>query len=200
MKKLWLVSALSLGLILLAWCTTNKPVTIKNSDDMLAFYNNNKEMTCTMNIVDEEEWEAELYMYFKDWMLSQTSKITTLDWEVYNDFAVAKNWTTYWWWDSYGENWLSYDEDIVVEDIIWDFWDIEEWTTVTCVKWVKDNSVFDVPSDKEFISANDLFSWTLDDYYYDEYVEDWDEYVEDGAIVEENNEWVIEETIEEVTE
>lgn len=199
MKKLWLVSALSLGLVLLAGCTTNKPVTISNGDEMLEFYNNTKEMTCTLNVVDEEEWEALLYMYFKDWMLSQTSKITTLDGEVYNDYAIARDGVTYWWGDQYGENWISYEEDIDVADIIWDFGEVEEWTTVTCVKWVKDDSVFNVPSDVEFISANDLFGGSLDGYYYDE-LEGWDEYYEENMEVEENNEEVAEGNVEEVTE
>lgn len=194
MKKLWLISVLSLGLVMLAGCSTNKPVTITNSDDMFAIYNESKAMTCTLTTSDEEQWDAVFVIYFKDGALSQSSKITTLDWEVYNDYAVAKDGVTYWWGDSYGENGFSLTEDVSVDDMIREFWDVEDWSTVTCVKWIKDNSVFDIPSNVEFISADDLF-WDID--YYDDvdYLDD--EYDEYYNIEEETNEEVEEEVNEE---
>ena len=198
MKKLWLVSALSLGLVLLAGCTTSKPVTITSSEDMMAIYNVSKAMTCTLDATSEEQ-TATSTMYFKDWMISQISKIVS-EWVEYNDHALARDGKMYGWWDSYGDGWMYMDYDIDVEEEIWEFGEQEDWTVLKCSNWVKDNSVFNVPSDIEFTSLNDLF-WG--DEYYEEYSDEYnEEYTEEnvGEVVEENVEEVVEENVEEVVE
>lgn len=201
MKKLWLVSALSLGAVLLAGCvTTSKPVTITSSDDMINLYNESKAMTCTLEAT--AEWESAVStMYFKDWMISQTSKVVS-EWEEYNDHALARDGMMYGWGDSYGDAGMYMEYEINVEEELGWFGELEEWTTLTCVKWVSDNSVFDLPSDIEFTSLNDLF-WG-DEYYDEEYSEEYnEENLEENIeeeVVEENVEEEVVEEVEEVVE
>lgn len=201
MKKLWLISALSLGLVLLAWCTTSKPVKITSSEDMISLYNESKAMTCTLEA--SAEWEtATSTMYFKDWMISQVSKVIS-EWIEYNDHALARDGKMYGWWDSYGDAWMYMEYDINIEDELEGFGELEEWTSLTCVKWVANNSVFDIPSDVEFTSLNDLFG-NVDDYdveYDEEYNEEINEENVEEENVEENNvEEVVEEQPEETVE
>ena len=199
MKKLWLISALSLGLVVLAWCTTSKPVTITSSDDMANLYNESKEMTCTLSFADEE-WSATYTMYFKDWMISQLSKEVTADWEEYNDYALARDGMMYGWWDSYWDGWMYLEYEMDIADEFWELYDsLGDTETLTCVKWVKDESVFEKPANIEFSSLNDLF-WGIEEEYYDEedngeYVEENSEVEMDNEVAEENNE-VVDEVIE----
>ena len=196
MKKLWLVSALSLGAVLLAGCVnTSKPVTITSSEDMINLYNESKAMTCTLEAT--AEWEsATSTMYFKDWMISQTSKVVS-EWIEYNDHALARDGMMYGWWDSYGDAGMYMEYEINVEEELGWFGELEDWTTLTCVKWVKDNSVFDLPSNIEFTSLNDLF-WSEESYedYGDEYNDEYAEEYNEENIEENNEELVVEDNWE----
>ena len=184
MKKLWLVSALSLGALLLAGCvTTSKPVSITSSEDMINLYNESKAMTCTLEAT--EDWEtATSTMYFKDWMISQTSKVVA-DWVEYNDHALARDGMMYGWGDSYGDAGMYLEYDMNVEEELGEFGELDDGTTLTCVKWVKDTSVFDVPTNVEFNSINDLFGI---DETYDELAEEYNEADENNEVVVETNE------------
>jgi len=195
MKKLWLISVLSLGLVVFAWCTTNKPVTITSGEDMVNLYNGSKAMTCTLNFSDED-WDANYSMYFKDWMISQVSKRVNSDGEEFVDYALARDGMMYGWWDSYGDAWMYLEYEMDIESELWDLYDsLEGEDKLTCVKWVKDNSVFNKPANIEFASLNDLF-WGIE--YDEEYGEEYGELEEDNEVVEENVE--VEAEAEEVTE
>lgn len=193
MKKLWLVSALSLGLVLLAGCNTpSNQVTINSSNDMISMYEDTHAITCNLAYSDwVEEWTS--VMYIKDGMISQETKSTS-DWEEVTMYTVAKDGKMYVWGNVYGEwVWMSvtYDMDIN-EELQW-FDDVDENTTVKCSKGVKSDSVFDLPNDIEFTSMDDLLNYGDDTYYEDEVNE-----VE--GEVEENAEDVVEEVVEEVVE
>ena len=192
MKKLWLVSALSLGLVLLAGCNTpTSQVTINSSDDMISMYEDAYAITCNLAYSDwVEEWTS--VMYIKDGMISQETKSTS-DWEEVTMYTVAKDGKMYVWGNVYGEwVWMSvtYDMDIN-EELQW-FDDVDENTTVKCSKGVKSDSVFELPTNIEFTSMDDLLNYWDDTYYEVE------ENVED--IAEEINEVVTEEVAEEVAE
>jgi hypothetical protein len=192
MKKLWLVSALSLGLVLLAGCNTpTSQVTINSSDDMISMYEDAHAITCNLAYSDwVEEWTS--VMYIKDGMISQETKSTS-DWEEVTMYTVAKDGKMYVWGNVYGEwGWMSvtYDMDIN-EELQW-FDDVDENTTVKCSKGVKSDSVFELPTNIEFTSMDDLLNYWDDTYYEVE------ENVED--IAEEINEEVTEEVTEEVAE
>ena len=192
MKKLSLISALSLGLVVLAWCTTSKPVAITSSDDRVNLYNESKAMTCTMKTVTDGN-TIESTIYFKDWMIEESSVTTTSDWEISKDYALARDGMMYGWWDSYWDGWVFLEYDMDIEEELWDFVGVEEGETLTCTKWVKDASIFDKPADIEFVSINDLF-WNIDydeEYYGDEYSEEPFEENSEENVVEENNEEVV---------
>ena len=196
MRKLWLVSALSLGLVLVAGCTTAKPVTITSSDDMIAIYNKWKAMTCTLTSTTDE-WTATSTMYFKDWMISQVSSVTT-DWETYNDYALARDGIMYGWWDSYGDGGMYLEYEMNIEDELGEFNELDDWSSLTCVNWVKDSSVFNKPADIEFTSLNDLF-WGMEEYY-EEYGDEYSEEENGEVVFEENSEENIEENVEAAVE
>ena len=195
MKKLWLVSALSLGLLLLAGCNTvttqGGGVSIDSSDDMISMYNASKAITCNLSYDSEEEqWTS--VMYIKDWMISQVTN-STMDWEDVTLYTLARDGKMYVWGNVYGEGvWMSASYEM----------DIEEDTKVSCAKWVKDDSVFNLPTDVDFTSMDEWLSYDVDeDYSMPQQVEEGDEVVAEG--VEENNEVVaeaVEEVVEEVTE
>lgn len=193
MKKLSLISALSLGLVVLAWCTTSKPVAITSSDDMVNLYNESKAMTCTMEFADEE-WSAVYTMYFKNWMIYQLSKEKTADWEEYTDSALARDGMMYGWWDSYWDAWMYLEYEMDIEEELSELYNsLEDSGSLSCVKWVKDDSVFDKPSNVEFTSLSDIF-WSIDydeEYYGDEYSEEPFEENSEENVVEENNEEVV---------
>lgn len=191
MKKLGLISALSLGLLVLAGCTLgNKPQ--EWSSDVMAVYNESKEMTCTLTYTSEsEEWTSIIYV--KDWMMKQDTT-ATVDWEEYTIYTLARDGKMYMWWDMYGETaWFSMTYDIDIKEELGSFEDMEEGTTVSCVKWVKKNSVFDLPKDIEFQSMDDLYSDI-------ELNVEWDE-MDNNELVEEAIEEVVEqEPVEEIVE
>ena len=207
MKKLWLVSALSLGLFLLAGCNTpSNQVTINSSDDMISMYNDTNAITCYLDYSDgEEQWTST--MYIKDGMISQETK-STVDWQDATMYTVARDGKMYVWGNLYGEwVWMSvtYDVDIN-EELAW-FDEIdEESTTVKCAKGVKSDSVFDLPNDIEFTSMDDLLTiW--DEYIEDEEIENIEgseeqpvEENNEEVVDEENAEWNVEENIEETAE
>lgn len=192
MKKLWLVSALSLGLVLLAGCNTpSNQVTINSSNDMISMYEDTHAITCNLAYSDwVEEWTS--VMYIKDGMISQETKSTS-DWEEVTMYTVAKDGKMYVWgnvyWEGVGMS-VTYDMDIN-EELQW-FDEVDENTTVKCSKGVKSDSVFELPTNIEFTSMDDLLNYWDDTYY--EVEED----VED--IAEEINEEVTEEVAEEVNE
>ena len=165
MKKLWLVSALSLGLLLLAGCNTvttqSGGVSIDSSDDMISMYNASKAITCNLSYDSEEEqWTS--VMYIKDWMISQVTN-STMDWEDVTLYTLARDGKMYVWGNVYGEGVgmsASYEMDIE-EELKW-FDEVEEDTKVSCAKWVKDDSVFNLPTDVEFTSMDEWLSYDTD--------------------------------------
>ena len=198
MKKLWLVSALSLGLVLLAGCTpaTQNAVEITSSEDMITMYNDTNAITCYLNYSDgKEEWTST--MYIKDGMISQETK-STVDWQDATMYTVARDGKMYVWGNLYGEwVWMSVTYDIDVNEELAGFDEVDENTTVKCTKGVKSDSVFDLPNDIEFTSMDDLLTiW--DEYIEDEEIENIE--VNEEQPTEENVEEVVEETVEEVTE
>lgn len=198
MKKLWLISALSLGLFLLAGCTpaTQNAVEITSSEDMISMYNDTNAITCYLNYSDgEEEWTST--MYIKDGMISQETK-STVDWQDATMYTVARDWKMYVWGNVYGEwVWMSVTYDMNINEELAGFDEVDENTTVKCAKWVKSDSVFDLPKDVEFTSMDDLLTiW--DEYIEDEEIENIEEVEEQP--VEENNEEVVEENVEESAE
>ena len=189
MKKLWLVSILSFGLILLAGCNTWKPTEgagdswikqessntsivnsessnfeifstynesdkISNSNEMISIYNESNEMTCNLVYnAENEEWIS--VMYVKDWMISQKTE-STFEWEKMIMYTLAKDNKIYVWWNVYGEwIWMSASYEINMEDELKWFDEVEDSTKVYCIKWVKDDSVFNLPTDIEFTSVDD---------------------------------------------
>ena len=205
MKKLWLVSALSLGLLLLAGCNTvttqGGGVSIDSSDDMISMYNASKAITCNLSYDSEEEqWTS--VMYIKDWMISQVTN-STMDWEDVTLYTLARDGKMYVWGNVYGEGvWMSASYEMDIEEELKWFDEVEEDTKVSCAKWVKDDSVFNLPTDVDFTSMDEWLSYDVDeDYSMPQQVEEGDEVVAEG--VEENNEVVaeaVEEVVEEVTE
>ena len=196
MKKLWLISALSLGLVLLAGCNTpSSQVTINSSADMIALYNESKAMTCTMSYsVDNESGTSTIYI--KDSMIRQDTA-SNVDWEEITVYTLARDGKTYAWGNLYGENvWMYITYDMDVEEELTAFDELDSATKITCAAWVKDDSVFELPTDIEFTSMDDLY-WGLTDYYYEEYDETYNE-EEEISEVEETNE--AEETNDEVEE
>ena len=198
MKKLWLVSALSLGLVLLAGCTpaTQNAVEITSSEDMITMYNDTNAITCYLNYSDgEEQWTST--MYIKDGMISQETK-STVDWQDATMYTVARDGKMYVWGNVYGEwVWMSVTYDIDVNEELAGFDEVDENTTVKCAKGVKSDDVFNLPNDIEFTSMDDLLTiW--DEYIEDEEIENIE--VNEEQPTEENVEEVVEETVEEVTE
>lgn len=195
MKKLWLFSVLSVGLILLSGCTlkggTNESTW---SSDVMWVYKQAGEMTCLMTYTsDLEEWTSTIYV--KDGMIKQETT-ATIDGETYTISTLARDGKMYMWWDMYGEEgWFSMTYDIDVEEELGSFEDMDENTTISCTKWVKKNSVFDLPKNIEFSSMDDLGDlMNLDLEWDDMLIEEGDEVAE---VVEEANE--VEEAIQEET-
>lgn len=168
MKKLWLISALSLGLVVLSWCNNvnQHSVEVKSSDDMVSMYSESNALTCNLSY---SEWEGEgtSVMYIKDGMISQVTKSND-NGEDMVMYTLAKDGKMYVWWNVYGEwVWMSASYDVNLEEEFKWFDEVAEDTKVSCAKWVKDNSVFDLPKDVEFTSMDE---WLDYDYDY----EDWE--------------------------
>lgn len=199
MKKLWLVSALSLGLILLAGCTpaTQNSVEITSSKDMISMYNESKALTCNLTYESEnEQWTS--VMYIKDGMISQETT-TNLEWEEATMYTLAKDGRMYVWGNVYGEGvWMSASYELDLEEELWWYDEISEDTKVTCVKWVKNNSVFDLPTDVEFTSMDEWLDYD-EDAYYDYEDEEYSDLVDDEGN-DEGNEAVEEEVVGETDE
>lgn len=165
MKKLWLVSALSLGLILLAWCNptaTQAPVEIDSSDDMISMYNEWNAMTCnlTYNSADEQ-WTS--IMYIKDGMISQETE-STIDGENVTMYTLARDGKMYVWWNVYGEGvWMSATYEIDIEEELQWFDEVDENTKVSCAKGVEDDSVFNLPTNIEFTSMDEWLNYAGDE-------------------------------------
>jgi len=199
MKKLWLVSALSLGLVLLAGCNNTAPtqtlVEVSSAEDMMSMYNESKSITCNMDYADGEETST---IYIKDDMISQEI-ISNIEWEEGTLYRIARDGKMYIWGSVYGENvWISTSYEVDMEEELWWFDEMDSDIKVTCAKWVKNNSVFDLPTDVEFTSMDDLYDY-IDEYdYTDEY--DYENLDEESNEVAENNEVeenvVVEETVE----
>ncbi len=154
MKKLWLVSVLSLGLILLAGCKPATPVDITNSNDLISVYNQSKAMTCNTSYETETE-QGSSVMYIKNGMISQVST-STIEWETANMYVLARDGKMYVWGSLYGE-WagvsMAYDMDIEQELSTFD--DLDDAGNMSCVNGVQSNSVFDIPSNIEFTSMDE---------------------------------------------
>lgn len=202
MKKLWLISVLALGLVFVAGCTT----TQKGSSDVMAVYNEAKEMTCTLTYTsDVEEWTSIIYV--KDGMIKQDTK-ATLDGEEYAIYTLARDDKMYMWGDIYGEDaGFVVDYDLDVEEELWAFDEMEDGTTISCVKWVKKDSVFDLPSNISFGSTDNLLDLgeedllDLSEEVAEETIEEAEEVVEEAAEeATEEVEEVAEEVVEEVSE
>jgi len=194
MKKLWLVSALSLGLVLLAGCnttTTQTPVTITSSEDMISFYNEAKDVTCVLNY-DSWEEQGVSTIYIKDWMIKQDTKSTVGE-DSLSMYTLARDNQMYVWWDIYWEGvWFYASYDLNVEEELSAFDEMDEYTKISCTKGVKDDSVFTLPSDIEFTSMDEWLDTEYDEGLWEYENETYEEYVE-----EENNEEVVEENVEE---
>ena len=157
MKKLWLISTLSLGLVFVAGCTIGQ----KGSSDVMSVYNESNEMTCTLSYSsDIEEWKSTIYI--KDNMFRQDMQ-WNYNWEDYAMYSIAKDGKLYTWWDIYGDIGIVEDYELDIDDLLWAFEDIDDNTTISCVKGVRKSSVFDLPKDVSFDSADDLFElWDED--------------------------------------
>lgn len=195
MKKLWLFSVLSVGLILLSGCSLKwTPSQTAWSDDVMWVYKEAWEMTCLMTYKsDLEEWTSTIYV--KDGMIKQETS-ATIDGEDYSISTLARDGKMYMWWDMYGEEaGFSMTYNINIEEELGSFEDLDENTTISCTKWVKKNSVFDLPKNIEFSSMDDLGDlMDLDLEWDDMLIEEGDEVAE---VVEEANE--VEEAIQEET-
>lgn len=184
MKKLWLISAMSLGLVLFAGCSqVSTPVTINNSQDVIDLYNEANTITCVMNYdSNDEQWVSNIYI--DKWMIRQDTTSTVWD-DVLSMHTLARDGRMYVWWDLYWDDmWYSVSYDL---DIIWElsaFDEMDEYTSMTCTKGVKDDSVFVLPNNLEFTSMDDFLN--EDEYYWDEEVL--------------GLEWEVEEVVEEVNE
>jgi len=192
MKKLWLTATLALGLVLLAWCT---PTTQQWSSDVLAVYNESQAMTCNLTYTAEwEEWTAVLYV--KDGMIREDT-VATVDWEEYSISTLARDGKMYMWWDIYENNaWFTFDYEVNMEDELWNFTDLDEWTTISCVNGVKKSSVFNVPNWISFSSVDDrLGAWEDIELEWDDTVQTAEIQLEvtDNELAEDTNE-VSEET------
>jgi len=188
MKKLWLVSALSLGLVLLAGCTpaAQKSVTITNSEEMISFYNDAKSVTCVLNYDDgEEKWVSTIYI--NNSMIKQDT-VSLLGEDSLSVYTLARDGQMYIRWDIYWDGvWFNASYELDIEGELSAFDEMDGYTTsITCTKGVKDTSVFAIPTDVEFTSMDE---WL--DSEYDEWLVELDEEV---------NEWAIEELVEEVNE
>lgn len=210
MKKLWLVSALSLGLVLLAGCNTpatQTPVTITSSEEMISFYNEAKDVTCILNY-DSWEEQGVSTIYIKDWMIKQDT-VSTVGEDSLSMYTLAKDNQMYVWWDIYWEGvWFYASYELNVEEELLAFDEMDEYTSIACTKGVKDNSVFALPTNVEFTSMDDWLESDYDEEYDEEYNEEYNEeenYEEENyeeEVVEENveEENVEEEVVEEVNE
>lgn len=200
MKKLWLVSALSLGLVLLAGCNTpatQTPVTITSSDEMISFYNDAKDVTCVLNY-DSWEEQGVSTIYIKNGMIKQDTTSTVGE-DNLSMFTLAKDNQMYVWGDIYWDGvwfYASYDLDIVEELSAFD--EMDEYTTIACTKGVKDDSVFALPNNIDFTSMDEWLDseydeWLaeMDEEFYDE------EYIEEEYVEDENAEEIVEENVEE---
>jgi len=208
MKKLWLVSALSLGLVLLAGCNNTTPaqnlVEVTSAEDMMSMYNESKSITCNMDYSNGEETST---IYIKDDMISQEI-ISNVEWEEGTLYRIARDGKMYIWGSVYGENvWISTSYEVDMEEELWWFDEMDDSIKVSCAKWVKNNSVFDLPTDVEFTSMDDLYDYVddyVDEYDYEyldeenneveENNEEWNAEVEENVVEEENV--VVEETVE----
>lgn len=196
MKKLWLFSILSVGLILLSGCTLKWGTTQSAwSSDVMWVYKQAEEMTCTMTYSAEmEEWTSTIYV--KNGMIKQDTT-ATVDGETYSISTLARDGKMYMWWDMYGDAaWFSMTYDINVEEELSSFEEMDDNTTISCTKWVKKDSVFDLPKDIEFASMDDLGDlYDLDLEWDDMIIEEGDEV--DEVLEEVEN---VEEAIEEAEE
>ena len=183
MKKLWLISVLSLGLVLLAGCGNNasKGQVVSNGNDMLSIYQNDNAMTCTLEYVTEEEqWTS--VMYIKDGMIYEIDE-STIDGEEVNRHTLARDGKVYVRGNRYWDwVWMSITQEVNVEEELLAFEEIEENTEISCVPWVKNDSLFEIPNDIDFTSMDDFMNF--DEGYWEEYLEDYSD-VENN--VEENN-------------
>jgi len=195
MKKLWLVSALSLGLVLLAGCNAGRPsqttenpdnkqmtqtsaASITNSDDIISLYNESNAITCIIRSTDNTESAT---MYIKDWMITQRIESLYDEWENIVMTELVRDGMSYIWWDLYEDwFWTSATFEAGLEEALQWFDRILSEAETTCTKWVEDDSVFNLPADIEFTSVDDLMN--VDDGVYGEidYDEDfwWIEWVE----------------------
>ena len=206
MKKLGIYSMLALGLVLLAGCD-NQTTSVKLSE-LSDFYSNNHTMTC--KVTQEIDWiNSSFVIATKDNMLRQDI-IQTYEWETYHISELIKDWVAYAWWDDYGENiWVSMAYDME----IWDTFklsdeDITDDTVLTCIKWVNDLDIFELPSDIEFTSMDDLMlefeDTDIDIEWEDEVNLEWENLNEEIILGENSQEDVeiveSEESTEEITE
>lgn len=179
MKKLWLISALSLGLLFVSGCTLGTQQS-EWSSDVMWVYKEAWEMTCVMTYNSElEQWTSTIYV--KDGMIKQETT-ATVDGETYTVYTLGRDGKMYMWWDMYGEMaGFSMTYDIDVEEELGSFEDMDEDTTISCTKWVKKNSVFDLPKDIEFSSMDDLAG------LYDDVNLEWDDTINEefNGVVEE---------------
>lgn len=196
MKKLWLFSVLSVGFVFVAGCTLGTKQT-EWSSDVMWVYKQAWEMTCVMTYTSElENWTSTIYV--KDGMIKQDTT-ATVDGETYSISTLARDGKMYMWWDMYWDMaGFSMTYDIDVEEELGSFEDMDDNTTISCTKWVKKNSVFDLPKDIEFSSMDDLgdlYDLDLDLEWDDMIIEEGDEVPE---VVEEVEN--VEEAIEEAEE
>ena len=85
MKKLWLISALSLGLVFVAGCTLGTQQS-EWSSDVMWVYKQAEEMTCIMTYSAEmEEWTSTIYV--KNGMIKQDTT-ATVDGETYSTYET----------------------------------------------------------------------------------------------------------------
>jgi len=178
MKKLWLISALSLGLLLLAGCNNSSSVTINSSDDLISLYNSKNAITCNVDF-SVEDAQATSTLYAKDWVIAVNIK-SIVDWNVGAESYLMKDDKIYAWGDYYWDGiglYNTYEFDFI-EELKW-FVPTDENTVLKCSKWIKDNSVFNLPSNIQFASVDEYV-----DYEEDEYNNEYDEeYVNEDALV-----------------
>ncbi len=195
MKKIGVISALALGIVLVSGCT-NKATQNGSSDVMSVYKDWNGEMTCTLTYTSEDEAGTSV-IYVKNGMMKQDTT-AQFEWEEYTIYSLAKDGTMYMWWDMYGNGdtaWFSMTYDFNLETELSTLDDEEEWTTISCVKGVKKDSVFNLPN-IEFTSMDELSDLDVDLWGGDENIPD----EADTPVVEEENEEEVQEAVEETVE
>lgn len=202
MKKLWLFSVLSLGLIFVAGCTVGTQQNAWSDDVMWVYEAWDWEMTCVLTYTSELE-EGTSTIYVKGKMMKQETT-ATIEWEEYNISTLARDGKMYMWWDMYGEMaGFSMTYEINVAEELSSFQNLDDGTTINCTKGVKKSSVFDLPKDINFESMDSLNSLIDLDVEWDDEInllDETEEVVDEIAEEAENVEEVVEETAEEVEE